>query len=108
MIDEKVNKKLRQNIANLLNNSHNTDYIFQFLLKYWNNFQYLKDKKVGQTVFYSIVKDNIEIVRPVLESLAIQNSNTAVKYDPTKVDKNQIVEAINKTGYKVIEKPDEK
>jgi len=28
MIDEKVNKKLRQNIANLLNNSHNTDYIF--------------------------------------------------------------------------------
>lgn len=37
-----------------------------------------------------------------------ENANTVVKYDPTKVDKNQIVEAINKTGYKVIEKPDEK
>jgi mercuric ion transport protein len=33
-----------------------------------------------------------------------QNSNTVVKYDPAKVDKDQIVEAINKTGYKVIEK----
>lgn len=33
-----------------------------------------------------------------------ENANTVVKYDPAKVDKDQIVEAINKTGYKVIEK----
>lgn len=35
-----------------------------------------------------------------------ENANTVVKYDPTKVNKNQIVEAINKVGYKVIEKPE--
>jgi len=29
----------------------------------------VKDKKVGQTVFYSIVKDNALIIQPVLESL---------------------------------------
>lgn len=33
-----------------------------------------------------------------------ENANAVVKYDPEKVDKDQIVEAINKTGYKVIEK----
>lgn len=38
----------------------------------------IKDKKVGQTVFYSIVKDNIEIVRPVLESLAIQTQKESM------------------------------
>ncbi|WP_425391966.1 ArsR/SmtB family transcription factor [Ekhidna sp.] len=29
----------------------------------------VKDKKVGQTVFYSLVEDNIQVIRPVLESL---------------------------------------
>lgn len=33
----------------------------------------VKDKKVGQTVFYSLVEGNLEIVNPVLESLSIQN-----------------------------------
>lgn len=33
-----------------------------------------------------------------------ENANTIVKYDPAKVDKDQIVEAINKTGYTVFEK----
>ena len=33
-----------------------------------------------------------------------QDANTIIKYDPAKVDRDQIVEAINKTGYKVIEK----
>lgn len=29
----------------------------------------IKDKKVGQTVFYSIVDNNAQIIRPVLEDL---------------------------------------
>lgn len=29
----------------------------------------IKDRKVGQTVFYSLVEDNIQIIKPVLESL---------------------------------------
>ena len=29
----------------------------------------IKDKKVGQTVFYSIVEENAQVVQPVLESL---------------------------------------
>lgn len=29
----------------------------------------IKDRKVGQTVFYSMVEDNIQIIKPVLESL---------------------------------------
>ncbi|VXD13691.1 helix-turn-helix transcriptional regulator [Marinoscillum sp. 108] len=33
----------------------------------------VKDKKVGQTVFYSLVEANLEIIKPVLESLSIQN-----------------------------------
>tara|TARA_R110000868_G_scaffold203489_3_gene451344 strand:+ start:1025 stop:1399 length:375 start_codon:yes stop_codon:yes gene_type:complete len=33
----------------------------------------VKDKKVGQTVFYSLVEGNLELVYPVLESLSIQN-----------------------------------
>lgn len=37
-------------------------------------------------------------------SASYENANTVVKYDPAKVDKAQIVEAINKTGYEVIEK----
>ena len=32
----------------------------------------VKDKKVGQTVFYSLVESNLEIIKPVLESLSIQ------------------------------------
>lgn len=34
-----------------------------------------------------------------------KDGNAIVKYDPDKVAKDQIVEAINKTGYKVIENP---
>ena len=30
----------------------------------------IKDKKVGQTVFYSIVEENAQIIKPVLESLS--------------------------------------
>ncbi len=33
----------------------------------------VKDKKVGQTVFYSLVKANLETIKPVLESLSIHN-----------------------------------
>lgn len=29
----------------------------------------VKDKKVGQTVFYSLVKENIQVIKPVLKSL---------------------------------------
>ncbi|MEQ8878423.1 MAG: metalloregulator ArsR/SmtB family transcription factor [Cyclobacteriaceae bacterium] len=29
----------------------------------------VKDKKVGQTVFYSLVEENVQMIRPVLESL---------------------------------------
>ncbi len=31
------------------------------------------DKKVGQTIFYSLIEENSEIIRPVLESLSVQN-----------------------------------
>ncbi|AGA80662.1 MULTISPECIES: ArsR/SmtB family transcription factor [Echinicola] len=34
----------------------------------------VKYKKVGQTVFYSIVEDNIQAIRPVLDSL-LNNNN---------------------------------
>ena len=33
----------------------------------------IKDKKVGQTVFYSLVDDKISIIKPVLEGLLQQN-----------------------------------
>jgi copper chaperone CopZ len=36
---------------------------------------------------------------------SFKEGNAIVKYDPNKVAKDQIIEAINKTGYKVIEKP---
>lgn len=36
--------------------------------------------------------------------VSYENEHALVKYDSLKVDKNQIVEAINKTGYKVIKK----
>lgn len=29
----------------------------------------VKDKKVGQTVFYSLVEDNVQVIKPVLDSL---------------------------------------
>lgn len=37
-----------------------------------------------------------------------KDGNAIVKYDPVKVDKDQIIEAIHKTGYKVIQKPNQK
>ena len=36
----------------------------------------IKHKKVGQTVFYSLVTENIEILKPVLENLLKQNQKT--------------------------------
>ncbi|WP_425391535.1 ArsR/SmtB family transcription factor [Ekhidna sp.] len=33
----------------------------------------VKDKKVGQTVFYSLVETNIQIIKPVLDGLLQQN-----------------------------------
>lgn len=35
-------------------------------------------EKVGQTVFYSLVHENIEILKPVLETLSKQNEKTIV------------------------------
>nr|WP_296705754.1 cation transporter [Algoriphagus sp.] len=35
-----------------------------------------------------------------------KDENTVVKYDPKKVNRTQIVEAISKVGFKVIEDPD--
>ncbi|WP_456459122.1 ArsR/SmtB family transcription factor [Reichenbachiella sp.] len=38
----------------------------------------IKDKKVGQTVFYSLVNENIEILKPVLENLSKENQKESV------------------------------
>ncbi len=38
----------------------------------------IKDKKIGQTVFYSIIEENAQIIRPVLESLIKQKEKTIV------------------------------
>ena len=38
----------------------------------------IRDKKVGQTVFYSLINENIEILKPVLSMLSKQNQKTTV------------------------------
>ncbi|WP_020531090.1 ArsR/SmtB family transcription factor [Flexithrix dorotheae] len=38
----------------------------------------VKDKKVGQTVFYSLVEDNIKVIIPVLESLIDKNKKESI------------------------------
>lgn len=38
----------------------------------------IKDKKVGQTVFYSLVETNIQIIKPVLEVLLQQNQKEVI------------------------------
>ena len=38
----------------------------------------IEDKKVGQTVFYSLVQDNIQIIWPVLEGLLKQNQKETI------------------------------
>lgn len=38
----------------------------------------IKDKKVGQTVFYSLVEINIQIIKPVLDGLLQQNQKEAI------------------------------
>ena len=38
----------------------------------------VKDKKVGQTVFYSLVEDNIQVIKPVLKSLFDNNKKEPV------------------------------
>ena len=32
----------------------------------------VRDKKVGQTIFYSLVKENMEMIKPILDSLSNQ------------------------------------
>ena len=38
----------------------------------------VKDKKVGQTVFYSLVETNIQIIKPVLDGLLQQNQKEII------------------------------
>ncbi|MEP0985676.1 metalloregulator ArsR/SmtB family transcription factor [Ekhidna sp.] len=38
----------------------------------------VKDKKVGQTVFYSLVEINIQIIKPVLDGLLQQNQKEVI------------------------------
>ena len=38
----------------------------------------VKDKKVGQTVFYSLVGTNIQIIKPVLDGLLLQNQKEVI------------------------------
>jgi len=38
----------------------------------------VKDKKVGQTVFYSLVVENIQVIKPVLKSLFDNNKKEPV------------------------------
>jgi DNA-binding transcriptional ArsR family regulator len=38
----------------------------------------IKDKKVGQTVFYSLVDTNIQIIKPALEVLLKQNQKEVI------------------------------
>lgn len=38
----------------------------------------IKDKKVGQTVFYSLVNENSEIIQPVLASLLEKNQEKII------------------------------
>tara|TARA_R110000868_G_scaffold8710_5_gene44670 strand:- start:697 stop:1071 length:375 start_codon:yes stop_codon:yes gene_type:complete len=38
----------------------------------------VKDKKIGQTVFYSLIEENLKTVKPVLESLSLQNQKELI------------------------------
>ncbi|MEQ8415811.1 MAG: metalloregulator ArsR/SmtB family transcription factor [Imperialibacter sp.] len=38
----------------------------------------VKDKKVGQTVFYSLIEENIRVIKPVLKSLFDNNKREPV------------------------------
>ena len=38
----------------------------------------VKDKKVGQTVFYSLVENNIQIIKPLLDDLLHQNQKVGI------------------------------
>jgi len=38
----------------------------------------IRDKKVGQTVFYSLIEENLEIVKPVLERISNQTKGESV------------------------------
>ena len=37
----------------------------------------VRDKKVGQTIFYSLVKENMEMIKPILDSLSIQKESVS-------------------------------
>ncbi len=39
----------------------------------------IKDKKVGQTVFYSLVDDNVQLIKPVMERLLKQHQTAPVE-----------------------------
>jgi len=52
------------------------------------------------------VTNAVSEIDGVFETIAsYEKGNTLVKFDPKKVSEKKIVEAINATGYKVIEKP---
>jgi len=38
----------------------------------------IKDKKVGQTVFYSLIDENVEILKPVFQTLSKRNQKITV------------------------------
>ena len=37
----------------------------------------VRDKKVGQTIFYSLVKENTEMIKPILDSLSNQKESVS-------------------------------
>ena len=38
----------------------------------------IKNRKVGQTIFYSLVEENLELIKPVLDSLLLQPKKVLV------------------------------
>ncbi len=38
----------------------------------------IKNKKVGQTIFYSLVEENLELIKPVLDTLLLQPNKELV------------------------------
>jgi ArsR family transcriptional regulator, lead/cadmium/zinc/bismuth-responsive transcriptional repressor len=40
----------------------------------------LKDKKVGQTIFYSLIEDNMEVLRPLFQQIEKQDRTTTYEH----------------------------
>lgn len=38
----------------------------------------VQDKKIGQTVFYSLTQENLKLIKPLLEQLLIQNDKELI------------------------------